>query len=85
MTVGVEEKACMMLESLACHLSDGHVDYECFQGEHKFVITTRAGGRLIVRIADHKLLRKRLDELETTVHQILRQVGKVTSLPQTSP
>ena len=51
MTIGIEEKACMILEGLSCLLSDGQVDYECLRGEHKFVIT-RAGARFKVRLAN---------------------------------
>jgi hypothetical protein len=72
-TVGIEEKACMILESLSCHLSDGQVDYECLHGEHKFVITFR-GKRFQVRFAEQRLLRKGVGELQAMVHEVVRKV-----------
>jgi hypothetical protein len=32
MTIGIEEKACMILESLSCHLWDGQVDMNACKG-----------------------------------------------------
>jgi hypothetical protein len=83
MTIGIEEKACMILEGLSCHLSDGQVDYECWRGEHKFVIT-RAGARFKVRLAEHKLLRKSVDELQALVHEVVKQVRLSSDPGQTS-
>jgi len=76
-TVGIEEKACMILESLSCHLSDGQVDYECLQGEHKFLII-RAGKRFQVRFSEQRLLRKGVDELQGMVHKVVRKVRSIT-------
>jgi hypothetical protein len=83
MTIGIEAKACMILEGLSCHLSDGQVDYECSRGEHKFVIT-RAGARFNVRFAEHKLRRKGVDELQALVHEVVKQVRSITGPGQTS-
>jgi hypothetical protein len=83
MTIGIEEKACMILESLSCHLSDGQVDYECLRGEHKFLITC-AGARFNVRFAEHKLLRKGVDELQALVHEVVKQIRAITGPGQAS-
>ena len=83
MTVGIAEKACMILESLSCHLSDGQVDYECSRGEHKFLIT-HTGSRFQVRLAEHRLLRKGVDELQAMVHEIVRKVRSTTGASPTS-
>jgi hypothetical protein len=83
MTIGIEEKACMILEGLSCHLSDGQVDYECSRGEHTFLIT-HAGSRFNVRFAEHKLLRKGVDELQAIVHEVVKQIRSISGPSQTS-
>jgi hypothetical protein len=82
-TVGIEEKACMILESLSCHLSEGQVDYECLQGEHRFFITC-AGKRFQVRFAEHRLLRKGVGELQAMVHEVVRKVRLTTDASLTA-
>jgi hypothetical protein len=83
MTIGIEEKACMILESLSCHLSDGQVDYECLQGEHKFLIA-RAGHRFQVRFDEQRLLQKGVEELQQMIHEVVRKVRLTTDASLTS-
>ena len=80
MTGGVEEKACLILESLSCHLSDGRIDYECENGEHRFLIE-RAGAKFSVRFPEERLLRKKVDELTLLVHRLVKEVRMRTAEP----
>lgn len=78
MTIGAEERACMILEGLSCQLSDGQVDYAAFGGQHEFVIT-HAGARFKVRFAEHKLVRKSIEELQVLVEEVVARVRARTS------
>src|SRR5438045_2421945 len=73
MTLGIEEAACTILESLAQRLPQSAVDYECFGGMHQFFIE-QAGARFRVWFPEKALVRKACADLQPAIHRITAHV-----------
>jgi hypothetical protein len=84
MTLSVEEKACVVLETLSSQLSDGSVDYECRTGVHTFVIR-HAGARFKTRVPEQMLLSKDTSQLEQMASQVAAQVRSHNRPEPTAP
>ena len=72
-TLGIEEAACTILESLAQHLPRSVVDYECFNGMHHFFIE-QGGARFRVWFPEKALVGKVCADLQPTIHRITAHV-----------
>jgi len=72
-TLGVEEAACTILESLAQHLPQSVVDYECFNGMHHFFIE-QTGARFRVWFPEKALVGKVCADLQPAIHSITAHV-----------
>jgi hypothetical protein len=73
MILGVEEAACTILESLAQHLPESAVDYECFNGMHHFFIE-QSGARFRVWFPETALMGKGPADLQPAIRRITAHV-----------
>ena len=72
-TLGLEEAACTVFESLAQHLPQSAIDYECFGGMHHFFIE-QAGVKFRVWFPEKALTGKIFADLQPAIHRITAHV-----------
>jgi hypothetical protein len=78
-TVGIEEAACTILESLAKRLPQAALDYECFSDMHHFFID-HAGARFRVWFREQALMGKGYADLQPAISKISEHVLSKTSV-----
>jgi hypothetical protein len=80
-TLGIEEAACTILESLAQRLPRAALDYESFSGMHHFYIE-QGGARFRVWFPEKALMGKVLADLQPAIHRISEHVSSYSQSAQ---